>query len=185
MIFINLNKCIVRGDFIDGKVWIPKDKYLAVLESQKDISRQDQNKLIASFTDVVNPEQAPPTYFRLNDLTFPFQQIVNTYGIPRYREANPALFAIVTFPFLFGIMFGDIGHGFILFLFALYLCIQKDDIIQSKSPLKAALKARYLLLLMGLFACYCGWMYNDLLSIPLNLFGSCYTNVIILIILGW
>ena len=37
------------------------------------------------------------------------QSIVNTYGVPRYREANPALFTAVTFPFLFGVMYGDIG----------------------------------------------------------------------------
>ena len=33
-----------------------------------------------------------------------FQNIVNTYGIPRYGEVNPGIFTIVTFPFLFGIM---------------------------------------------------------------------------------
>ena len=34
-------------------------------------------------------------------------------------QANPALFACVTFPFLFGVMFGDVGHGTLLFLMAL------------------------------------------------------------------
>lgn len=29
---------------------------------------------------------------------------------------------------------------------------------------------------MGFFACYCGLVYNDFLSIPWNLFGSCYTR---------
>jgi V-type H+-transporting ATPase subunit a len=33
---------------------------------------------------------------------------------------------------------------------------------------------RYMLLMMGFFAVFCGFMYNDFLSIPLNLFGSCY-----------
>lgn len=48
---------------------------------------------------------------------------MNTYGIPNYKEVNPAVFAIVTFPFLFGIMFGDIGHGFVLFLVGAFLCL--------------------------------------------------------------
>jgi V-type H+-transporting ATPase subunit a len=46
--------------------------------------------------------------------TWAFQELVSTYGIPRYGEINPAVFTIVTFPYLFGIMFGDIGHGVII-----------------------------------------------------------------------
>jgi len=53
----------------------------------------------------------------LNDVTWTFQQITNTYGVPTYGEANPATFSVVTFPFLFAVMFGDYGHGsLILFL---------------------------------------------------------------------
>jgi V-type H+-transporting ATPase subunit a len=33
-----------------------------------------------------------------------------------------------------------------------------------------------MLLLMGFFATYCGFIYNDMMAMPLNLFGSCYTN---------
>jgi len=47
----------------------------------------------------------------------PTQELINTYGVPRYREANPAYFATIFFPFLFGVMFGDIGHGSMLLAF--------------------------------------------------------------------
>jgi V-type H+-transporting ATPase subunit a len=34
---------------------------------------------------------------------------------------------------------------------------------------------RYMVLMMGFFAFYCGWIYNDFLGMNLNIFGSCYT----------
>ena len=73
-------------------------------------------------------------------------------------------------------MFGDIGHGFVLTMFGAYLCIFKESIIAEKSMVAPALKGRYLLLLMGIFAFYAGWLYNDFVSIPLDVFGTCYYN---------
>ena len=60
-----------------------------------------------------------------------FQGIVDTYGVGRYQEANPALFAAVTFPFLFGVMYGDIGHGTFLFLASAYMCYYEEWIKKS------------------------------------------------------
>ena len=177
LIYINLNKCLQRDNFIDGEVWIPKDTFPIVQDALKVLNQKNPSALSATFKDAPDNKQAPPTYIKTNEFTDPFQEIVNTYGIPRYGEINPALFTIVTFPFLFGVMFGDIGHGFLLFLFGNYLIFFKDDIIQSKSALRPALRARYLFVMMGFFAFYNGWMYNDFLSFPLGIFGTCYENV--------
>jgi V-type H+-transporting ATPase subunit a len=107
-------------------------------------------------------------------VTWVFQEIVNTYGIPNYKEVNPSVFAVVTFPFLFGIMFGDIGHGFVLFLVGAILCIF-EDVIRKKAPgVEGVLALRYIALLMGLFATFSGIMYNDLMAIPVWIWDSCY-----------
>jgi V-type H+-transporting ATPase subunit a len=98
------------------------------------------------------------------------QLIVDTYGVPKYKEANPALLLSVTFPFLFAIMFGDIMHGSMLTGIALWVHYSG-----VKNP---AYSARNFLLLMGIFATYTGIIYNDFTSVPLYLFGdSCYQYV--------
>lgn len=76
-------------------------------------------------------------------------------------------------------MFGDIGHGGLLFAFGVYLLIFKEKILADRtSLLKSIVQARYLVTLMGFFALYCGLIYNDFLSLNLNLFGpSCYAVV--------
>jgi V-type H+-transporting ATPase subunit a len=56
--------------------------------------------------------------------------MVDTYGIPTYKEANPLLVSLVTFPILFGMMFGDIGHGTLLFAAGAYLVWTHD----TKNP---------------------------------------------------
>lgn len=84
------------------------------------------------------------------------------------------MFTAVTFPFLFGVMFGDIAHGLLLFAFGLYLVFKHVQIKRSSSPLSMLIPHRYLFTLMGFFATYCGFIYNDFLAMNLNLFGSCY-----------
>eukprot|EP00967_Tisochrysis_lutea_P018666 scaffold21168_cov35-Tisochrysis_lutea.AAC.5 len=64
------------------------------------------------------------------------QDIVDTYGVPRYGEINPAVFTIVTFPFLFGVMFGDVGHGAMLTAFAAYLCIYEKRNLERAMALR-------------------------------------------------
>jgi len=45
--------------------------------------------------------------------------------------------------------------------------------------MKAFLPFKYVMMLMGFFATYVGFMYNEFFSIPLNLFGSCYEGIVV------
>lgn len=56
---------------------------------------------------------------------------MDSYGIAKYQEVNPGLFAIVTFPFLFAVMFGDIGHGTIIFLAAVYMILAEKRLAKA------------------------------------------------------
>ncbi|XP_021804064.1 V-type proton ATPase subunit a3-like [Prunus avium] len=81
----------------------------------------DSNSQVGAIFQVLHTQEAPPTYFRTNKFTSSFQEIVEAYGVAKYQEANPAVYTIVTFPFLFAVMFGDWGHGICLLLATLYL----------------------------------------------------------------
>lgn len=94
-----------------------------------------------------------------------------------YKEINPAVFAMVTFPFLFGVMFGDIGHGGMWLIIGILLCLFNEQI--QRTAMAGAGQARYLLLLMGIFATYNGFIYNEFFAIPFEIFGSCYEEEIV------
>jgi V-type H+-transporting ATPase subunit a len=55
------------------------------------------------------PGEEPPTYIQVNDFTEPWQEVVNTYGIPNYKTANPGVITSVTFPFVFGMIMETLG----------------------------------------------------------------------------
>jgi V/A-type H+-transporting ATPase subunit I len=63
----------------------------------------------------------PPTLLRTAPLERLFRPLVSVYGAARYRDVDPTLFTAVSFVLMFGMMFGDAGHGLVLAGLALWL----------------------------------------------------------------
>uniref|UniRef100_A0A7N8YQM9 V-type proton ATPase subunit a n=1 Tax=Mastacembelus armatus TaxID=205130 RepID=A0A7N8YQM9_9TELE len=156
------NKCLI------AEVWCP-------VSDIPTLRRRKSGATVPSFVNRIPTSDTPPTLIRTNKFTSGFQNIVDAYGVGSYREVNPAPFTIITFPFLFAVMFGDLGHGIIMALFAFWMVLYENNrkLKNTRNEIwNTFFEGRYMILMMGLFSIYTGLIYNDCFSKSLNIFGS-------------
>lgn len=58
----------------------------------------------------------PPTKLKNPKFFKPFELFVKMYGLPAHNEMDPTMFIALTYTFIFGWMFGDVGQGLCLFI---------------------------------------------------------------------
>jgi V/A-type H+-transporting ATPase subunit I len=127
---LNAEKKILQsGRLATVEGFVPKKKFAALNEKVHDMLGE---KAIVLQKE---PEKAqdPPTSLNNNRFVKPFEEITKLYGLPHYDELDPTPFMAISFPILFGLMFGDIGHGLILFVggLTLFMLIKKNQGIRN------------------------------------------------------
>ena len=104
--------------------------YMSGWIAERDIPKLKE--VLASYKDIVikerSPEEdnvTPPTKLKNSFFARPFELLIKMYGIPNYKEKDPTFLFAVTYMFLFGAMFGDVGQGLVFFM-AGFLIKNKD-----------------------------------------------------------
>ena len=101
--------------------WIPKkelEQLIPVFEEYKDIG------FVVEEPDMVKHAK-PPTELKNHRIFRPFESLVKMYGLPSYNEIDPTTFVAITYFIMFGLMFGDVGQGLVLFLLGFILMKKK------------------------------------------------------------
>lgn len=163
-------KCLI------GEAWCVAGRLSAIDDSLHRASER-AGMDVSSILTVLKTEIVPPTHFPVNKYTQVFQDMNDSYGIADYREMNPAIFSLVTFPFLFSLMFGDVGHAIIMLIFAVLMVVFEKRLgkTAADSEMFSMIYAgRYIILLMSIFSIYSGFLYNDVLSKSVGLFPSMF-----------
>jgi V/A-type H+-transporting ATPase subunit I len=133
--------------------WVPAAEAPGLNERLKEITN---GRCAVEITRPANPmKEEVPTLLKHSGLLRPFGMLMSSYGVPNYREMEPTLFVAVSYVLMFGIMFGDAGHGAIL------AALGVAALFKGRNE-----KARN----VGILLCSCG-LFSMLFGI---IYGSCF-----------
>ncbi|KAG0234586.1 H(+)-transporting V0 sector ATPase subunit a [Actinomortierella wolfii] len=159
-------KCLI------AEGWCPTNEIGTIQKAIRNVTERS-GSMVPSILNELRTHKEPPTFHKTNKFTAGFQAIVDSYGMAKYREVNPGLFTIISFPFLFAVMFGDVGHAILVTIAGIYLVLNERKLSQVKGEMfEMVFSGRYIVLLMGLFSIFTGMMYNDIFSKSLPLFQT-------------
>lgn len=127
-----------NGEVLEG--WIPK--------SASNTFAKMLRHAVVTFASV---EGDAPVLIHMPYVLKPFEKLITNFSYPRYGEVNPVLPFALTFLLLFGIMFGDIGHGLVLASLGL--------LVRKKSSKYTDLGQIYYM--SGLSAAFFGFLYGS------------------------
>lgn len=138
--------------------WVPVDMADGVVE---DIERASDNHCITLVEDPTKEEEHHvPTLLDNLPVAKPLEMLTNTYGIPSYGKIDPSLLMAMSFPIIFGLMFGDVGQGLVLVALGYIIGFRLK---LDESPRRLG----RILLLCGICATLTGFLYGEVFGLEL------------------
>jgi V/A-type H+/Na+-transporting ATPase subunit I len=135
--------------------WVPTSK----LESLKQKLKQISQNIVIEATPTKQRGSTThnvPVSLENAGMFGAFQTLVTTYARPRYEEIDPTVLMTITFPLLFGAMFGDVGHGLLLLLLGWLLASKRVKALKGMASLGP------IILACGVVAMVFGFLYGSL-----------------------
>jgi V/A-type H+-transporting ATPase subunit I len=137
--------------------WVASSHLADLTERLKQVSKET---LIETFpAKRSRVKQDVPVSLHNPRILHPFQQLVTTFAQPRYDELDPTFLIALTFPLLFGAMFGDVGHGLELALLGLLLTSRRVKALRSLAGLGRLITA------CGLAGALFGFLYGSIFGL--------------------
>jgi len=135
-----------------GEVFYILCGWISLKDSMQLLKEAEQDPLVYVVCDdgQAQADIKPPTKLKNFRLFKPFEMFIRMYGLPAYNEIDPTSFVALTYSFIFGVMFGDVGQGLCLFIGGLIFYLIK------KMNLAAIIS------LAGVFSTIFGFMYGSI-----------------------
>lgn len=134
--------------------WIPSARLATLTEKLKRASKD----IVIETTPYRRGSRAEnvPVALQNPGLLSPFQMLTTTYARPQYGEIDPTILITITFPLLFGAMFGDVGHGFLLALLGGVISSKRVAALRSMASLGT------IVMICGLVSMVFGFLYGSI-----------------------
>ncbi|MHC1586808.1 MAG: V-type ATPase 116kDa subunit family protein [Candidatus Hecatellaceae archaeon] len=160
----NLKKRFLQtGKTAVFEAWVPKGKVGEAIEA---IKRSCPEAVVN--TGKEERGDKPPTLMVGPRFAWCFQKLVSAFGFPNYHELDPTLIMLISFPIIFGFMFGDMGHGLVLLVGGLLIKPLFDRFKIRGEMWDPLYQGRNLIILCGITSTVIGFFYGEFFG-PTNL----------------
>ncbi len=138
--------------------WIPEAK----AEKLREILRRrvgDAFELTIQHPDF--SEYDAPTYLDNPSFMRPTEEVVAAYGVPSRHDIDPTKIMWLTFPLIFGLIFADVGQGFIVMLIGIIAWNSKRKGVDWGGVLGYLQTGASGLIMMGIFSMIGGLLFGS------------------------